>query len=313
MIDPVLTLLKARFKPVRAASKGWYRVPCPTCTPKDRKKMKRYVHPSFNDTKCYICEIPLTFEDLTGVAKEKLPTSQRIVTIEEEHPQARILPYKSCIPLNELPEGHPALEFFLKDHLPYFDYYSSAYGICFVPYDAGIDIHFADTGTKIFTGETIVFPVHMRGVLVGWQCRFVPGTWHGDKMSWMRYFHIFQKGRALFNYDKAKQFKRVVVVEGIKKALKLQDAVATLGKGISDEQMQLIQEWKEIVLLLDSDEKTMKKAYELADEMRANGRTVVVIDLSKYGFPSPDEATSEQLIEIIEKEWACKDLTLSLR
>jgi 5S rRNA maturation endonuclease (ribonuclease M5) len=114
--------------------------------------------------------------------------------------------------------------------------------------------------------------------------------------------HLFPKGDHLFNYGVAKQYKDVVVVEGVKKALKLGNSVATLGKGISSRQKQLIQEWKIITLILDGEEKTQELAREIQREFKTNGRKCVNVDLRDYGLDSPDEATSEQLQWIIQQE-----------
>jgi DNA primase len=118
----------------------------------------------------------------------------------------------------------------------------------------------------------------------------------------MRYMHLFPKGNHLFNYAFAKQYRDVVVVEGVKKALKLGNAVATLGKGISVAQKQLIQEWKTITMILDGEDSTQELAREIQAEFISNGRKCVNIDLRVYGFESPDDTTSEQLQYIIQKE-----------
>jgi vesicle coat complex subunit len=115
--------------------------------------------------------------------------------------------------------------------------------------------------------------------------------------------HLFPKGDHLFNYHVAKQYDHVVVVEGVKKALKLANSVATLGKGISAKQKQLIQEWKTITLVLDAEENTQQLARDIQQEFIQNGRKCVNIDLRPYGFESPDETTSEQLQWIIQKEY----------
>jgi DNA primase len=92
-------------------------------------------------------------------------------------------------------------------------------------------------------------------------------------------------------------------VEGVKKALKLPNAVATFGKGISPAQKQLIQEWKKITLMLDGEDQTQALAQELASEFKYNGRQVVNVDLREYGLTSPDEGTVEQLKQIVNDLW----------
>jgi 5S rRNA maturation endonuclease (ribonuclease M5) len=191
------------------------------------------------------------------------------------------------------------MRFLSKDHLDNVDYYDSL-GIRYIPETAGMNIKF-DSGFTVNTADSLFFPVFDKDTAyVGWQIRFIPETWNGDRFQFMRYMHLFPKGDHLFNYHFTKNYKDVVVVEGVKKALKLANAVATFGKGISDKQKQLIQEWKTITLVLDGEDSTQKLAREIQQEFKNNGRKCINIDLRQYGFESPDDTTSKQLQEIIQ-------------
>jgi hypothetical protein len=299
MNQRVKALLKAKFGKVTAASGGSYRIPCPTCDPKHSKKMKRYVSPGWVESKCFICEESIPLCELLGenVVFERGPDDDK----EVEYKYATILPYNDAIKLSGLDKRDPAIQFLTKDHLFNFEYYDSL-GIRYIPSTAGMNIQF-DSGFTVNTANSLFFPVFGKdNQYAGWQLRFIPNTWNGDRFQFMRYMHLFPKGNHLFNYAFAKQYKDVVVVEGVKKALKLGNAVATLGKGISTNQKQLIQEWKTITLVLDGEDSTQELAREIQAEFRQNGRKCVNIDLRKYGFESPDDTTTEQLQSIIQQE-----------
>lgn len=301
MNQKIRDLLKAKFGAVKAVSGGSYRIPCPTCDPKDSKKMKRYVSPGWTDSRCFICEKAVPLAELLGenVVFDRTYNDEEAV----EYKYAKILPYSDAFKLSELPESHPALQFMGKDHLHNFAYYDSL-GIRYISSTGGMNISF-DSGFTVNTADSLFFPMFAKDTsYAGWQLRFIPGTWNGDRFQFMRYMHLFPKGDHLFNYHFAKQYKDVVVVEGVKKALKLANAVATLGKGISDKQKQLIQEWKQITLILDGEDSTQELAREIQAEFRQNGRKCVNIDLRKHGFDSPDDTTTEQLQRIIQLEYA---------
>lgn len=297
--EHVKKLLKTKFGKVTAVSGGGYRIPCPTCDPKHSKKMKRYISPGWTASRCFICEETIPLNELLGenVVFEKTEDDSPV----QEYKYAEILPYQKAIKLSSLDTNSPAIGFLTKDFLYNFPYYDSL-GIRYIPAGCGMNISF-DSGFTVNTAEALFFPVFSKeGNYAGWQLRFVPGTWNGDRFQFMRYMHLFPKGDHLFNYPVAKQYSHVVVVEGVKKALKLANSVATLGKGISSRQKQLIQEWKHITLVLDGEDTTQELAREIQKEFQQNGRKCVNVDLRKYGFESPDETTSEQLQWIIQKE-----------
>jgi hypothetical protein len=261
--------------------------------------MKRYICPGWAVSRCFICEQTIDLHELLGSTEE---FERAAGDIEEvEYPYATIAPYQDCVSLSGLDNTQPVVDFLKKDHLENMAYYDSL-GIRYIPEGGGINIRF-DSGFTVNTSGSLFFPVFGKDKsYVGWQIRFIPGTWNGDRFQFMRYMHLFPKGEHIFNYHFAKGYKDVVVVEGIKKALKLANAVATLGKGISSTQKQLIQEWKTITLILDGEDSTQELAREIQGEFKANGRKCINIDLREYGFESPDDTTTEQLQKIIQYE-----------
>ncbi len=283
-----------KFGQIKPASKGQYRVPCPTCDPNDRKKMKRYVFPDSLHTKCYICGKPFKLTD--DVKNFSCDTVEIQI---KEHPMARQFPFKKIINLMTLSKDHPAINFLKKDHLLNLEDYTYNKQIGFIDDSDGLHIEF-NSGTRLYTGGSLFFPVFEKDVFVGWQLRFVPGTKNWEKMKNIRYIHLFSKGKYIYNFDQAIKFNHVVVVEGIKKALKGNNAVATFGKNISDEQKnKIVNNWKTIVLMLDGDEATQKMATQLVDEFVQKTRKCININPSQFGYPSPDEMTVEVFDQLV--------------
>jgi len=302
----LVNMLKARYGVVKEASGNWVRIPCPTCTAKDRKKMKRYISKQHLGTKCFICNVYLTIEEILGdynfpVANYEKPTT--IAKPKEEHPWAKRMPGREFVPLNRLAHDHPAAQFLHNDHLYDFDRYYEENGIVYCPADAGVII---TSKPFVTSAERLIFPVTFRGEMIGWQMRSIPGTIFGDRKDVIKYYHLFDKGNYLYNYDNAKKYSMVVLTEGVKKTLKFFNGVASLGKGLTPIQIQMLQEWDYVTIFLDSEESTQLLARQITAAINAGPKTAININPGKYGFPSPDEATKEQLEEILINEWGNK-------
>jgi 5S rRNA maturation endonuclease (ribonuclease M5) len=303
-IDQLTQKLQSRFGKSRRAG-NWIRIPCPTCTLKDQKKMKRYVAIGNTGSHCFICKIPLDYMELfdgqmIGRVEDFVASSKED---KEVDPRSLELPCYHSIPVNQLPEDHPAVQFLFKDQLYELDRYSNEHGIVYVPIEGGKALQ---NSPFITSAERLIFPVYFQGDMVGWQMRTLPGTFYGDQPKAVKYHHIFNKGDFLYNFDNAKEFDMVVVVEGVKKALKFPNGVATFGAGVSMEQKQLIQaNWKKVVVMLDAEEDngTQKMAREMSQAFRDMGVQCVNVDLSKYHYNSPDDASAEALAKIVYDEW----------
>ena len=301
----IVDFLRNRFSKARAAGGGNYRIPCPTCEAKNRNKMKRYISPDWPVSNCFICCKVIKLSELLSMKDfEVCASSASNLPKEEDYPFAKVEPFKRLDNLKDLAAAHPVIQFLEKDFLTNYAYYETL-GIGYILIDGGTNLTFS-SGYTLNTADSLYFPVFSRGEYVGWQLRFIPGTVNGDRLQHMRYLHLFPKGNYLFNYDQAKAYNHVVVVEGAKKALKGVNFVATLGKGISARQKQLIQEWKKITILLDGEDKTQETARQLAEEFNFNGKTCINVDPRDYGFASPDEATSAQLNEVLNHTWKTK-------
>ena len=296
--------LEKRFGKVKRTGKGWLRIACPTCTERDSKKYKRYVSTSGYYTNCWICNKVLDVRDL--VQGYYIANTNAVPKVEEAKPvdpRALVMPCHSSIPVNQLDHEHPAIQFLFKDHLFDLDRYYNEHGLVYVPVEGGKV--FRSSAPYTTSAERLVFPVHFNNKFIGWQMRSIPGTFYGDRKDVIKYYHLFDKGSHVYNYDKAKKFEMVIVVEGIKKALKFDNAVATWGTGISDRQLRIIQEWPKIVMLLDAEDHngTQERAKTFVEGFKAAGKQAINIDLRPYGVTSPDDLPSERLEQIVYNEW----------
>ena len=299
-------ILTRRYGKVKRSGR-YLRIPCHTCAAQDRNKMKRHVPVNGMVSHCFICNEHVPVQDLVGdgcmvTFVPKSAAEQAAERIED--PRAAVMPGHSFIPVDQLPEEHPAVQFLFRDQLYDLEAYSANHGICYCPADQGIVL----CGKPYVTSaERLIFPVRFEGRLVGWQARAIPGTFFGDRPDGLKYYHVFDKGRRLFNFDAARQNKLVVVVEGVKKALKFGDlGVATFGCGVSTTQLNMLaQHWEDIVVMLDAEDHngTQKKALEMTQALRMLGRRAINVDLRRYGAVSPDELSSEQLLDITQQEW----------
>jgi hypothetical protein len=302
--NELFNILKNKFGGAKKGNGYWIRIKCPTCTPSDAVKMKRGVHLRTLSTNCFICRKPISWEDIFGDTPITPATGGTLIE-DKEHPQARTWPCKGLVPISALPEDHPAVKFLAKDFITDRLSLWTNHRVGYITAEDSIDIWFEKfdgSRTSVNTANSLVFPVYYSKELVGWQIRFVPGTPHGDRMGKMRYLHVLKKGNYLYNYDNAREYSSVVLVEGVKKAWKFPNAVASLGKGITERQIQLLQHWDEIILMYDGDAKTQQQAEFLRSQIVLN-RKCVNVNPTKYGFASPDEMTSEQAQAIAFQEW----------
>lgn len=149
-----------------------------------------------------------------------------------------------CLKLTELPYTHPANVYLLGRK---FDpaYLSDTYDLryCLSPspeHPAAVN--------------RLICPLFMGGKMVTWQARYI------GEANWRyvpKYYNLrgAAKSAALYNYDTAKTFPFVVIVEGYFDAWRVGDcAVAILGRTLSETQMNLIKStWKVAIIALDDD------------------------------------------------------------
>jgi len=137
----------------------------------------------------------------------------------------------------------------------------------------------------------VIIPIFMEEKLVGYQGRDITGTATPKILNPFG----FNKSKVLFNYDRAAKFDEVVIAEGAFGAIRIgPNAVATLGKLISDEQLRLLEPFKRITIMLDSD------AHEEADKTarRLKNLNVFIVFL-KTG--QPDDYTRKELEKLVSE------------
>lgn len=103
----------------------------------------------------------------------------------------------------------------------------------------------------------ITFPVFYDGVLVGWQKRVVPGETYPSYPKYRNSFS-FPKSTVLYNYDIARQFSQVVVVESpmsVARAvsLGLPNVTATFGAKVSKAQIALLYPFSTVYVWFDDE------------------------------------------------------------
>jgi DNA primase len=108
----------------------------------------------------------------------------------------------------------------------------------------------------------VVFPHFFDGKLVGWQTRAIPPGhgWPGTTVQTPKYKNTpgFPKAETLYAYDLAHRNRRVVVVESpmsVAKAYSLGvgNIVATFGAKVTDQQIDLLRNFPEVVVWFDDD------------------------------------------------------------
>lgn len=289
----VLGLLREKYGRVSRPNNGWAMIPCPTCDSHHRRKMKRAVRLDTLRSICFICETWIAPRDLVqGVKLSDLPAGGPSRELpKEEHPLARQMPGRRFIPVDQLPADHPAVRFLAADHLFDLAIYARDFGIVWCPAEAGVIL-----ARKPFTtsGERLIFPVRFKGELAGWQARSIPGTFYGDMPDIRKYVHLFEKGQVLYNYDQARNHGMVVLVEGVKKALKLPCCVASFGKNVSVRQLELLAEWPRVVVALDAGPEARAESEKVVEALRWRNIETYDLDPGRFGRPSPDEMTSAE-------------------
>ena len=164
------------------------------------------------------------------------------------------------------------------------------------------------------TSNTIVIPVYANGLLTAWQSRLLYNPdkiedpevmealgWRQDEDGeWVRppkYFTApgWDKGKNFLNWDWARQGNLVVVVEGAFDAFAVgRCAMATFGKGVSEDQMRLLATyWDLAVLLLDPD------ARKDAERLYAGNPNCILMDLE--GYKDAGEAPRDEIWRQIDR------------
>lgn len=281
-----------------------YKICCPFCHRRkgtEDKRFKMYLNPELDRCHCFRCEYRGTVSGIFKNIQLSANNPFKIAKIEAL-PTNGIMP-GSLHRLSELSEDHVALAYLRSRG---FDPY-----VC----EEFYGVKYCSEGQRfsnIFdTSNTIIFPLWMSGELVGWQSRLLYnpekltdvecnalGYNIDDNGKYIRppkYYTSpgLDKGRILFNYDMARKSDVVVITEGPTDCMAAGPcAVATLGKGVTDQQANLIKAyWKLAVVLLDPGDADAQMS-QLVNSIRT---AIPAIKVSLHNYDDPGDAPTVEI------------------
>lgn len=167
------------------------------------------------------------------------------------------------------------------------------------------------SGSYSAAQNRIVIPVFMRGVLVGWQCRYVGDVdWKARGIP--KYYNLPHMPRRLmlYNFDVARKSPYVVITEGALDVWSVgEPAVAAFGKHLSHAQSNMICEvWPNgvIIILLDGDawDDSLKLAAQLQQRYADSTLTGKIVPVRLP--PDKDPGSLDRLFL-----WDCIDAACS--
>lgn len=142
----------------------------------------------------------------------------------------------------------------------------------------------------------MIIPVTMRGRVVSFIARYM-GKPHKEIKKYL-YPRGNPTGKTLFNYDRAKKFKTVVLTEGYLDAIAVgPDAMGLGGKSLTQQQALLLAEASpdEVIVMLDGDEAGREAAGKVAQRI-SSFASVRIAHLPDG--KDPDELTPEELAQV---------------
>ena len=286
-----------------------YKVCCTFCLSRGKTadtKYKLNINPEKGVYRCWRCEAkgPTSemFKNLAMAERTAPP-----VNVGEPLPVDVEMPGELSL-LTSLPEDHPAIEYLQKGRKRPFDPYEvqELFGVRYC------------TKGKMYAGiydttNTIIFPIFFNQRVIGWQSRMMVepenlsdtylqlnGFRKDDDGDWIRppkYFTspAFPKGRVMFNWDIAVTTGYIVVCEGTFDAMAVGAAgVATLGKGLADEQVVMLADAAmrglKIIIMLDDD--AVGEANELLMRLRRSGQ---VVSVTVQGYHDAGDAPRDEI------------------
>ncbi len=156
-----------------------------------------------------------------------------------------------CVPVDQLPAGHPASEYLVRRGFG-LEEISVLFGVCYCERNESVAPYFR--GRLVIPIRGVPAAPGERPPLLGWQARSLHPSDRAPKYLTAK---GFPRSRALYNADRVRSDGPVVICEGPTDAWRLRnDAVATLGKTISSEQQRLLTtryRGRPLVIAFDSD------------------------------------------------------------
>jgi hypothetical protein len=189
------------------------------------------------------------FEELIYTAQFWSMAAQikSLPTTHDSRPDALIFatPPGIIIPLTDLPVTHKAVQYVT----------GRGFDPALLSRNYGVGLCHRAALYPAMDGRLYI-PIFMNGKLAGWQGRWVGDDWKAWDAP--KFYNLlgFKKSRVLYGYDRAKDARCVVVVEGVSDAWAVGDgAVALLGKTVSQTQRDLLKHWADreglLALMLD--------------------------------------------------------------
>jgi len=311
-INQLEQLLRRRFGEVKKAKGGLeLRINCPYCG--DDKKFKCWININKGCFHCWRNESHSgKIYKLLNIKPEDIPKASFMEEREKMQLEQSSTSPGVLIPLTSLPNDHPAIQYLTTVRARPFDpqYLEKNFGVKYC--SQGRKLGKPEEGFWFDTTNTLIFPVYMQGILVGWQARLLynPDNLTDTDMKIMGFPYIngeyikppkyyttpFPKGQVLYNFDNAVKYNMVVVSEGVFDVFSLGNrGVGTFGTGISEQQLNLLKTyWDTVILLLDPDVKNDKKKY-IINNLK---RSVEVIDVVLKD-KDPGDMDSNELWAII--------------
>jgi Toprim domain-containing protein len=167
-------------------------------------------------------------------------------------------------------------------------------------------------GDEVITQPRIVIPHVFKGVLRGWTMRLIDKRQVGTKY---KHTEQFPKKSTLYNYDGAKKFDSVIVVESPMSVLWMKthgidNVVATFGAEVNPGQVALLNKWDRVVLFPDGDDAGYRALSREDDRGRIFGlvhdlRTEATVvdhgwDGERFNEKDPANYTADELRSLLE-------------
>ena len=308
-IKDVIARKFGNYRTSRGSNGTEYIVICPTCG-----KMKLSINPSKG---VYQCWHGCGSGSLSSLLHMKLPKPPPEV---KKKVASEYIPPGDVVSIETLDKDHPACVYLRNRG---FDplYLSRVFGVCYCSKGKKF------AGGTYNTTNTIIIPVTHDNKVVGWQSRLLYNPdeipeeskqylgWKyedGKFIKPSKYMTMpgYDRQTNMFNMDQASKYDLVVVTEGAFDAMKVgRCAIATFGKGVSDEQVNIIKNtWLVAVLLLDPDAK--KDQDKLNNKLR---NSVITIPVHLSGYKDAGECPQSEIWRQINIELSsAKDRGLKL-
>ncbi len=309
------------FRRTRGRNGLEYVVRCCFCG----KKRHLYINPSKEVYNCYHCNKAGPLSQLMGSAAVYDIQMPEAAAVE---PPKEIPSPGQVIGLSELADDHPAIRYLTHTRKRKFDpgELQRTFGVGYCVHGRRFNL---GDGLFFDTGNTLVFPVYLHGVMRGWQSRLLYEPkeltseecrmlgFSQDEDGWMlppKYFTSpgMRKSGMLYNFDVALRAgakddagrRYVVVTEGVFDAMSVGPfAVAAFGKKVSEDQEHLLaSNWDAVYLMLDPGDATQ----EMEDLSIRLSKMVPTTVVQLVGYKDPGDAPRaeiwRQLVEVVRRQ-----------